>query len=60
MTGPMAFFLLVVFAPFVETLIMAALLSLLLRFCPPADGDPAQRARLGHRPFARRRRPGAW
>jgi membrane protease YdiL (CAAX protease family) len=36
MKGPMAFFMLVVFAPFVETLIMAGLLSLLLRFLPPA------------------------
>lgn len=36
MKGPMAFFLLVVFAPFVETLIMAGLLSLLLRFMSPA------------------------
>ena len=34
--GPMAFFLLVVFAPLVETLIMAGLLSLLLRFFTPA------------------------
>jgi membrane protease YdiL (CAAX protease family) len=32
----MAFFLLVVFAPFVETLIMAGFLSLLLRFMSPA------------------------
>ena len=36
MKGPMALFLLVVFAPVVETLIMAGLLSLLLRFLPPA------------------------
>ena len=35
MKGPTAFFLLVVFAPFVETLIMAGLLSLLLRFFSP-------------------------
>jgi membrane protease YdiL (CAAX protease family) len=36
MKGPMAFFLLVVFAPVIETLIMAGLLSLLLRFLSPA------------------------
>ena len=36
MKGPMAFFMLAVFAPFVETLIMAGLLSLLLRFLAPA------------------------
>jgi hypothetical protein len=36
MKGPIAFFMLVVFAPFVETLIMAGLLSLFLRFLPPA------------------------
>jgi membrane protease YdiL (CAAX protease family) len=35
MKGPMAFFMLVVFAPFVETLIMAGLLSLLLRLFTP-------------------------
>ena len=35
MKGPMAFFMLVVFAPFVETLIMAGFLSLLLRFFSP-------------------------
>jgi len=34
--GPIAFFMLVVFAPFVETLIMAGFLSLFLRFMPPA------------------------
>jgi len=32
--GPIAFFMLVVFAPFVETLIMAGFLSLFLRFLP--------------------------
>ena len=36
MKGPMAFFMLVVFAPFVETLIMAGLLSVFLRFLSPA------------------------
>ena len=36
MKGPIAFFMLVVFAPLVETLIMAGLLSLLLRFLPLA------------------------
>ena len=36
MKGPMAFFMLAVFAPFVETVIMAGLLSLLLRFLAPA------------------------
>ena len=36
MKGPMAFFMLVAFAPFIETLIMAGLLSLLLRFLSPA------------------------
>jgi hypothetical protein len=36
MKGPLAFFLLVVFAPFLETLIMAGFLSLFLRFLPPA------------------------
>ena len=36
MKGPVAFFMLVVFAPLVETLIMAALLSLLLRLLPAA------------------------
>ena len=36
MKGPIAFFMLVVFAPFVETLIMAGLLSLFLRLLPPA------------------------
>ena len=36
MKGPTAFFMLVVFAPFLETLMMAGLLSLLLRFLPPA------------------------
>ena len=34
--GATAFFLLVVFSPLVETLIMAGLLSLLLRYLPPA------------------------
>ena len=34
--GPIAFFLLVVFAPLFETLIMAGFLSLFLRFMPPA------------------------
>jgi hypothetical protein len=34
--GLMAFFLLVVFSPIVETLIMAGFLSLFLRFMPPA------------------------
>ena len=34
--GPVALFLLVAFAPFVETLIMAGFLSLFLRFLPPA------------------------
>ena len=33
--GPIAFFALVVFAPFVETLIMAGFLTLFLRFMPP-------------------------
>jgi hypothetical protein len=36
MKGPIAFFLLVGFAPFVETLIMAGFLSLFLRILPPA------------------------
>ena len=36
MKGPTAFFLLVVFAPLLETLIMAGFLSLFLRFLPPA------------------------
>jgi hypothetical protein len=36
MKGPLAFFLLVVFAPLLETLIMAGFLSLFLRFLPPA------------------------
>ena len=36
MKGPLAFFLLVVFAPLLETLIMAGFLSLFLRFMPPA------------------------
>lgn len=36
MKGPLAFFMLVVFAPFVETLLMAGLLSLFLRFMPAA------------------------
>ena len=36
MKGPVALFMLVVFAPFVETLIMGGLLSLFLRFTPPA------------------------
>jgi len=36
MKGPVAFFLLVIFAPFFETLIMAGFLSLFLRFLPPA------------------------
>ena len=36
MKGPVAFLLLVAFAPMVETLIMAGILSLLLRFLPPA------------------------
>ena len=35
MKGPVAFLLLVAFAPLVETLIMAGFLSLLLRFLPP-------------------------
>lgn len=35
MKGPVALFMLVVFAPFVETLIMGGLLSLLLRFTSP-------------------------
>jgi hypothetical protein len=34
--GLMAFFLLVVFSPIVETLIMAGFLSMFLRFMPPA------------------------
>ena len=34
MKGPLAFFLLVAFAPFLETLIMAGLLSLFLRIMP--------------------------
>jgi len=37
-TGPMAIFLLVVFAPVVETLIMGSVLSVLLRVMPPAAG----------------------
>jgi len=36
MKGPVIFLLLVAFAPFVETLIMAGFLSILLRFLPPA------------------------
>jgi hypothetical protein len=36
MKGLLAFFLLVGFAPFLETLIMAGFLSLFLRFMPPA------------------------
>jgi len=36
MKGPIAFFLLVGFAPLLETLIMAGFLSLFLRFMPPA------------------------
>ena len=36
MKGMTAFLLLVVFAPFIETLIMAGFLSLFLRFLPPA------------------------
>ena len=36
MKGALAFFLLVVFAPVLETLIMAGFLSLFLRFLPPA------------------------
>ena len=36
MKGPLAFILLVVFAPLLETLIMAGFLSLFLRFMPPA------------------------
>lgn len=36
MKGAIALFMLVVFAPFIETLIMAGLLSLLLRFLTPA------------------------
>ena len=36
MKGPGALLLLVVFAPLLETLIMAGFLSLLLRFMPPA------------------------
>jgi hypothetical protein len=36
MKGPVAFLLLVAFAPLVETLMMAGLLSLLLRFMPAA------------------------
>jgi len=36
MRGLLAFFLLVVFAPLLETLIMAGFLSLFLRFLPPA------------------------
>lgn len=36
MKGMLAIFLLVVFAPVLETLIMAGFLSLLLRFLPPA------------------------
>jgi hypothetical protein len=35
MKGPIAFFLLVAFAPLFETLIMAGFLSLFLRFMPP-------------------------
>lgn len=35
MTGPMALFLLVVFAPFIETLIMAGGLAILTRIVPP-------------------------
>lgn len=35
MKGPIALFLLVVFAPLLETLIMAGFLSLFLRFLPP-------------------------
>jgi hypothetical protein len=34
--GPIAFLMLVVFAPLLETLIMAGFLSLFLRFMPPA------------------------
>ena len=34
--GPLALFLLVVFAPVLETLIMSAFLTLFLRFMPPA------------------------
>ena len=36
MKGPLALFLLVAFAPLLETLIMAGFLSLFLRFLPPA------------------------
>ncbi|MBA3666324.1 MAG: hypothetical protein H0W65_01185 [Sphingomonas sp.] len=36
MKGPLAFFMLVAFAPFVETLIMAGFLTLFLRFMRPA------------------------
>lgn len=36
MKGPIALFLLVVFSPLLETLIMAGFLSLFLRFLPPA------------------------
>ncbi|MCL6740342.1 hypothetical protein LZ518_04250 [Sphingomonas sp. RB56-2] len=35
--GPLALFLLVVFAPVLETLIMAGFLTLFLRFLPPAS-----------------------
>ena len=35
MKGPVVFFLLVVFAPVLETLIMAGFLSIFLRFMPP-------------------------
>ena len=37
MKGPLAFLLLVVFAPLIETLIMAGFLSLFLRFLPPVS-----------------------
>ncbi len=45
--GPLALFLLVVFAPVTETLIMGGLLSLLLRFLPPAAAVIASAAAWG-------------
>lgn len=47
MKGPLALFLLVVFAPFVETLIMAGFLSLFLRFMPPTAAILASAAGWG-------------
>ena len=47
MKGPLALFLLVVFAPLVETLIMAGFLSLFLRFMPPTAAILASAAGWG-------------